>query len=89
MKSHAWTIAITIFAAFTCGATFLLALLRQYGLVEAAASLGVGAEVFFLSSSIGDRLENKAEPNRIRTVAAISLAVGVVACFLIRRELKG
>jgi hypothetical protein len=89
MKLHAWTIAVTIFAAFGCAATFLLALFRQYGLVEVAASLGVGVEVFFLSSSIGDLLENKPEPNRVRTVAAIGIALGVSVYFLIVRVIKG
>jgi hypothetical protein len=41
---------------------FLLAPFRQFGLVEVAASLGAGAEVFFLSSSIGDLLDEKKNP---------------------------
>ena len=70
-------------AAVTCGATFLLALFRQFGLVEVAASLVAGAEVFFLSSSIGDLLEDKKEPNGRRFVAALGLAAAVVVYFLI------
>jgi hypothetical protein len=58
-------------AAITCGVAFLLALFRQFGLVEVAASLGAGAEVFFLSSSIGDLLEVKKESNRTRFIAAL------------------
>lgn len=83
MKTHATTIGITVFAAFLCGATFVLALLRQYGLVEVAASLGIGLEVFFLSSSIGDQLEKQREPNRLRTLAAITVAVAITGYFLI------
>jgi len=76
-------IIVTALAAVTCGATFLLALFRQFGLVEVAASMGAGVEVFFLSSSIGDLLEDAPNPNRRRFTAAIVLAGAVVAYFLI------
>jgi len=89
MKVHAWAIAAMGLGAVTCGATFLLALFRQLGLVEVAASLGAGLEVFFLSSSIGDYLEDKEEPNRVRMIAGIGLAVGVVGYFLIAKEMRG
>jgi biopolymer transport protein ExbB/TolQ len=85
MKAHLVVIIVTALAALTCDATFLLALLRQFGLVEVAASLGAGAEVFFLSSSIGDLLEDQEEPNRIRFLAALGLAVAIVVYFLIMR----
>jgi hypothetical protein len=45
---------------------FLACLFRQFGLVEVAASLGAGVEVFFLSSSIGDLFEDAPNPNRRR-----------------------
>ncbi|HWN74288.1 MAG TPA: hypothetical protein VNO13_01000 [Candidatus Udaeobacter sp.] len=83
MKAHLMVIIVTALAAVTCGATFLLALFRQFGLVEVAASLGAGVEVFFLSSSIGDLLEDAPNPNRRRFTAAIVLAAAVVAYFLI------
>ena len=83
MKTHLVVIIVTALAAVSCGATFLLALFRQFGMVEVAASLGAGAEVFFLSSSIGDLLEDKKEPNRARFVAALSLAAAIVVYFLI------
>ena len=76
-------IIVTALAAVTCGATFLLALFRQFGLVEVAASMGAGVEVFFLSSSIGDLLEDAPNPNRRRFTAAIVLAGAVVTHFLI------
>jgi hypothetical protein len=85
MKAHLVVIIVTALAAITCGVTFLLALFRQFGLVEVAASLAVGVEVFFLSSSIGDLLEDAQEPNRRRFVAALGLAGAVVAYFLIMR----
>jgi len=83
MKAHLVVIIITALAAVTCGATFLLALFRQFGLVEVAASLGAGAEVFFLSSSIGDLLEDAPDPNRRRFAAAVVLAAAIFAYFLV------
>ena len=85
MKAHLVVIIVTALAAVTCGATFLLALFRQFGLVEVAASLAAGAEVFFLSSSIGDLLEDREEPNRTRFLAALGLTVAIVMYFLIMR----
>jgi hypothetical protein len=83
MKPHLVVIIVTALAAVTCGATFLLALFRQFGLVEVAASLAATAEVFFLSSSIGDFLEDKKEPNRGRFAAALGLAAAIMIYFLI------
>jgi len=86
MKAHLVVIIVTALAAVTCGATFLLALFRQFALVEVAASLAAGAEVFFfLSSSIGDLLEERGQPNRTRFLAALGLAVAIVMYFLIMR----
>jgi hypothetical protein len=83
MKAHLVVIIVTALAAVTCGATFLLALFRQFGLVEVAASLGATAEVFFLSSAIGDLLEDKKEPDRRRFAAAVGLAAVIMIYFLI------
>ncbi|HXH68640.1 MAG TPA: hypothetical protein VNI81_15675 [Candidatus Limnocylindrales bacterium] len=83
MKAHLVVIIVTALAAVACGATFLLALFRQFGLVEVAASLGATAEVFLLSSSIGDLLEDKKEPNRRRFAAALGLAAAILIYFLI------
>ena len=83
MKVHLVVIIVTALAAVTCGATFLLALFRQFGLVEVAASLGATAEVFFLSSSIGDLLEDAPKPNRRRFASALILAAAVVGYFLV------
>ena len=83
MRAHLIVIIATALAAVTCGVTFLLALFRQFGMVEVAASLGAGAEVYFLSSSIGDLLEDKKGPNRTRFIAALGLAAAIVVYFLI------
>jgi hypothetical protein len=46
---------------------------------------GRGRGSFFLSSSIGDLLEDKEEPNRTRSIAALGLAAAIVVYFLIMR----
>src|SRR5215469_4178265 len=63
-KAHVLAIVVTGLCAVTCGATFLLALFRQFGLVEVAASLSAWVEVYFLSSAIGDLMDDRPEPNR-------------------------
>ncbi len=85
MKAHVGTIIATALAAITCGATFLFALFQQFGLVEVAASMAAGVEVYLLSSSIGDLLEDRDSPNRFRLAAAWILAACVVSYFLIMR----
>lgn len=89
LKSHLIVIGVTGLCAVSCGATFLFALFRQFGLVEVAASLATGAEVFFLSSSIGDFLEDRPEPNRKRLMIALSLAAAIAAYFIVMRVTSG
>ncbi len=88
-KSHLLVIGVTALCAVSCGATFLFALFRQFGLVEVAASLSTGAEVYFLSSAIGDLLEDRPQPNRKKLTAAVCLAIAVVAYFLVMRMVSG
>jgi hypothetical protein len=89
LKPHLGVIIGTALAAIVCGATFLFALFRQFGLVEVAASLATGAEVFFLSSSIGDLLEDKPAPNRVRFLSALGLAAAIILYFLVMRFFSG
>jgi hypothetical protein len=88
MKSLVGTVVAVFLSAITCGATFLFALYRQLAMVEVAASLATGAELYFLSSSIGDVIENKLEPNKVRLLAAVSLAAAVVCYFLIAKYMS-
>jgi hypothetical protein len=88
-KAHLIVIGVTVLCAIACGATFLLALLRQFGLVEVAASLAAWVEVFFLSASIGELLEDRPQPNRKRLLSALVLAAAVMAYFLIMRVVAG
>lgn len=89
MKKHVLTIIAILLSAITCGATFLFALYRQLALVEVAASIAIGVQLYFLSSSIGDVLEDKGEPSRVRLVLAVSVTGAVVAYFLVSRYLQG
>jgi hypothetical protein len=89
MKKHVITIIAILLSAITCGATFLFALYRQFALVEVAASIAIGVQLYFLSSSIGDVLEDKGEPSRVRLVLAVSVAGVVVAYFLVSRYFEG
>jgi dipeptide/tripeptide permease len=89
MRSHGGTVLAVLLSAITCGATFLFALYRQLALVEVAASMTTGVELYLLSSSIGDWIERKPATNRKRMVIAVSLALGVVLYFAIARSLRG
>lgn len=74
------TIIAVLLSAIACGATFLFALYRQFALVEVAASMTIGVELYFLSSSIGDAPEDKDEPGSVRLLLPVS-AVGVVVAY--------
>ena len=88
MKTHARLVIVLLLSAITCGATFLFALYRQLALVEVAASLSVGVELYLLSSSIGDWIEKKPEANRLRLVVGVALALGVVSYFLVSKYMQ-
>jgi uncharacterized PurR-regulated membrane protein YhhQ (DUF165 family) len=85
MKNLVGRVIAVFLSAITCGATFLFALYRQLAMVEVAASLAIGVELYFLSSSIGDLIEKKPEPNKSRWVVAVGLAAAVVCYFLIAK----
>jgi hypothetical protein len=86
MKSHPGAIVGAFLAAIICGATFLLALRRQLALVEVAASVALGAQLYFLSAAIGDGIEKKKGANVARLLGSIGVAAGVVVYFLVARR---
>ncbi|MGB7434062.1 MAG: hypothetical protein WBR26_14730 [Candidatus Acidiferrum sp.] len=88
IKGHVWRIFAVFCSALTCGATFLLALYRQLALVEVAASIVLGVELYFLAASIGEWIEKKSEPNKRRVWIALALAGTVVCYFLIAKILN-
>src|SRR5207253_611165 len=67
------------------GAVFVVALFHQYALVEVAASILTGLQVFFLSSAIGDLLEQEKAPNRVRNSAVVLVTVFLVALYSFTR----
>jgi len=85
MKGHMTAVLAVFCSALTCGATFLFALYRQFALVEVAACIVLGVELYFLSSTIGDWIEKKLEPSKTRKWIAMGLAAGVVCYFLVAR----
>ena len=89
MKSHAGVVIGIVLSSITCGATFLFALYRQFALVEVAASLATGVELYLLSSSIGDWIEKKPQANPVRLRIAAGLTLGVILYFFIERMRSG
>jgi hypothetical protein len=85
MNKPVVTLAVTILSAITCGATFLLALLRRFVMVEIAASLVTGVQLYLLSSIVGDLIEGKTEGRKTKLVASLMLTGGVVVGFLAKK----
>ena len=83
MKRHVLTVLMSFVASVISGAVFVLALFHQFALVEVAASLHTGLQAFFLSSAIGDPLNEKKEPNRLRELS------GCTGCILFRYSVFG
>ena len=85
MKRHALTVLMSLAAAMISGAVFVVALFHQFALVEVAASVLTGLQVFFLSSAIGDLLEEKKESNRARNSAVALMTVFLVGFYSFTR----
>ena len=79
MKRHVVTVLMSFAAAVISGAIFVVALFHQYALLEVAASILTGLQVFFLSAAIGDLLDEKTELNRARDSAVVLVTVFLVA----------
>jgi len=79
------SVLVSFVAAVISGAVFVVALFHQYALVEVAASIFTGLQVFFLSSAIGDLLDAKKEPNRARNSAVVLMTVFLVAFYSFTR----
>jgi len=83
MKRNLGMVIAAFLCAVSCGVTFLFALYRQFAMAEVAASIATGIEVYLLSSSIGDLLEDKATISYLKLATAITLAAAVAGYFLI------
>ena len=85
MKRHVVTVLMSVAAAVISGAIFVVALFHQYALVEVAASILTGLQVFFLSAAIGDLLDEKTELNRARNSAVVLVTVFLAAFYSFTR----
>ena len=83
MRRQVLAVLVSTGASVLSGAIFVVALIHQFALVEVAASLLTGLQVFFLSSAIGDVLEEQGKTNRARSMAVVLLALGLLAFFVI------
>ena len=83
MKRHTLSILVSVAAAVISGAIFIFALFHQFALVEVAASLITGLQVFFLGSAIADFLDKRKEPNRIRNSAVVLVTLFLVVFYSI------
>ena len=87
MGRHIFSIMLGLVAAITSGAIFLVSLFHQFALVEIAASLLTGLQVFFLGSAIADMLEKKKNASRLRNSWVIVFTVFVIAFYSFTRYL--
>ena len=81
-------ILMNLVAVLISGAIFVVALFHEFALVEVAASLLTGLQVFFLSSAIGDLLDNRKEPSRVRNSAVILVTIFLVVFYSFTRYLR-
>ena len=83
-----FAVLMSLVAAAISGAIFVVALFREFPLVEVAASLLTGLQVFFLSSAIADLLEKKKESSRARSSAVVLATIFLIAFYSFTRYLR-
>jgi hypothetical protein len=81
MKRHVLTVLLSLVATVISGAVFFSALFYQYALVEVAASILTGLQVFFLSEAIGGLLDKEKGLSRRRNYTVVLLTVFLVAFY--------
>ena len=64
-----------------CAAVFVAYLLYQFGLLEGVACLATFVQLFILSATVVDSMEDKQASSGIRSLAAVLTAVLVVVWF--------
>jgi len=84
MKRHVLSVVMSSAAAVISGTVFVVALFDQYALVEMAASIVTALQAYFVSSAIGDLLEEKKETNRTRNSVAVLMTIFLVAFYSFR-----
>jgi 4-amino-4-deoxy-L-arabinose transferase-like glycosyltransferase len=85
-RGYLTVVLCALLSALTCGVTFLFALYRQLALVEVAANIVLGVELYLLSASVGDWIEKNKAPSKRRMWIALGLAAGVACYFLIAKS---
>ncbi len=85
MKRQVPAVLMSVVATVISGAIFVVALFHELALVEAAASILTGLQVFFLSSAIADLLEKNKEPNRVRNSVVVLVTIFLVAFYSFTR----
>lgn len=88
MKRPMVAVLMSLLAAVVSGAIFVEALFHEYALVEVAASVLTGVQVFFLSSAIGDLLEKRKESSRSRNSAVILATIFLLAFYSFTRYFR-
>jgi len=81
-------VLMSLVAAAISGTIFVVALFREFPLVEVAASLLTGLQVFFLGSAIADLMEKKRESNRARSSAVVLATIFLIAFYSFTRYLR-
>ena len=81
-------ILVSLGAVATSGAIFIVALFQQFALVEVAASLLTGLQVFFLSAAISDHLEKRKDSSRARSSGVIFFTLFLVVFYSFTRYLR-
>ena len=79
---------MTLVAVIVSGAIFVISLFHEFALVEVAASLFTGLQVFFLSSAIADFLEQRREPSRTRNSAVVLVTIFLIAFYSFTRYMR-
>jgi hypothetical protein len=87
-RRHIFSILMSLAASLISSAIFVVALFHEFALVEVAASLLTGLQVFFLSAAVADLLEKKKEPNRLRNSAVVLATIFLIAFYSFTRYLR-
>jgi len=88
MNRPIFSILLSLAATVTSGAIFLDSLLRQFALVEVAASFLTALQVFFLTSAIADKLEKQKKTSRSRNSWVVAFAVLLIAFYSFTRYFR-
>ncbi|MGA7293003.1 MAG: hypothetical protein WBW53_02465 [Terriglobales bacterium] len=64
-----------------CASVFIASVLYQFGLLEGVASLATFVQVFLLSATVVDAMEDRQASSRIRALASVLMAILIVGWF--------